>query len=172
MSKIKIAAAVPLFMALILVGCGDDGQEQMWYSETLSAPEQANYETIEAQEGEYIRTTGGSLHVYYPISEELCWEEDSIARFREILVRKGDEVREGDAIATFDIEVSRADREEITLSLERKAENLRLGKEERLSAIEKAREAAEELSNHELRIAQLRIAKLETEYEQFVYQSE
>lgn len=172
MSKIKIAAAVPLFMALILVGCGDDGQEQMWYSETLSAPEQANYETIEAQEGEYIRTTGGSLHVYYPISEELCWEEDSIARFREILVRKGDEVREGDAIATFDIEVSRADREEITLSLERKAENLRLGKEERLSAIEKAREAAEELSNHELRIAQLKIAKLETEYEQFVYQSE
>lgn len=172
MSKIRISAALPLFMAAILAGCGGDRQEQNWYSGELSAPQQANYETIQLQEREYVRTTGGSLHVYYPISEALCWEEDSVARFREILVRKGDEVREGDAIATFDIEVSMADREELSLSLARKTENLSRGTEDRLSAIEEAREDTEGLRDHELRIAQLRIEKLEIEYEQFVYQSE
>ncbi|MCI8799303.1 efflux RND transporter periplasmic adaptor subunit [Acetatifactor muris] len=172
MSKIRIMAAVSLLAAVILAGCGDSGQEQTWYSEELPAPEQANYEIIQVQEGEYLRTTGGSLHVYYPITAELCWEEDSIARFREILVKKGEEVREGDAIATFDIEVSRADREEMTLSLARETEALRLGREDRLSAIEEAREDAEGLRDHELRIAQLKIEKMETEYEQFVYQSE
>lgn len=171
MSRIK--AIVPFLLAAGLCACGQ--QEEALRSEDLPAPEQANYETVEVEEGEYIRTAGGSLQLYYPITADLCWEEGN-ARFREILVSKGQEVKEGDCLATFDIEESRTDREELSLSLTRKTEEARIGREDRLRAIEEAREETEEkrkdLTEYELQIEMLKIQRLETEYEQFVYQSE
>ncbi len=172
MSRIKAAAIGVLFAATAaLAACAESGQEDSLYSETLSAPEEANYDTVQAHTGAYIKTAGGSVSIYYPITAEICWEEGS-ARFREFLVRKGQEVKEGDGLATFDIEVSRAQREELSLSLARTIENLESGSQKRQTAIEEAREKLEGLESFELRIAQLRIDKSQAEYEQFVYQSE
>lgn len=158
-------------VAVLLSACGDSGQEQPLPAQDLPAPEQANYETTQVREGEYIRTAGGSMNIYYPMVEELRWEGDN-ARLREFLVKSGQEVKAGDCLATFDIEVSRAEKEELSLALQRTTEDTEAGKEKRQTAIDEARKKAEELRGHELRVARLEIEKLEIEYEQFVYQSE
>ncbi len=172
MSRIRaFGPALLLLAAAALGGCGDSAQEEPAYDKDLLAPEQANYETVQAGNGEYIRTAGGSMRLYYPVTAELRWEEGS-ARFREILVRKGQEVKAGDSLAVFDIDVSRADREALALSLARAIEDAELGKQERLTAMEEAGEKLQELAGHELNIARLRMEKAQAEYEQFVYQSE
>lgn len=172
MSRIRaFGSALLLLAAAVLGGCGESAQEEPVYDGDLLAPEQANYETVQAESGAYIKTVGGSMRMYYPVTAELRWEEDN-ARFREILVRKGQEVKQGDSLATFDIDVSRADREALALSLARAIEDAELGKRERLTAIEEAKKKLQELNGRELNIARLRVGKAETEYEQFVYQSE
>ena len=170
MSRIKAFAAAMLFMtAAFLGGCGGS-EEEAPIGENLLAPEQVNYDTVQAEKGDYIRTAAGSVQIYYPVTADLCWDE-SEARFREFLVRKGDEVKAGDALAVFDIEVSRADREELSLTLTRTTQNLETGTAERLTAMEEANKKLEGLSGHELRIEQLGIEKAQAEYEQFVYQT-
>lgn len=172
MSRIKTVAAVMLLVAVgAVTACADTEPEETLYSEKILAPEQANYDTVQVAEGDYVKTAGGSVRVYYPVTASLRWEEGD-ARFREFLVRKGQEVKKGDALVTFDIEVSRADREELSLLLTRTMEEMEAGKEERQAAMEEAREKLEGLESYELRIAQLRIEKSQAEYEQFVYQSE
>lgn len=171
MSRIKAFMSVLLLAAAAsLSACGDRGQEPS-YDESLLVPEEVNYQTVQAENGEYIKTATGTVRVYYPVTAGLTWEEGS-ARFREILVRKGQEVKKGDCLATFDIDVSRAEREALSLSLTRTMEDTELGKEERMAAMEEAREKLQGLTWHELRIAQLQLEKAETEYEQFIYQSE
>ncbi|WP_251209331.1 efflux RND transporter periplasmic adaptor subunit [Acetatifactor aquisgranensis] len=172
MSRIKaLATAALIAAAASLGGCGNSEQEEPLYREDFIAPEQANYDTVQIETGDYIRTAAGSVRIYYPVTADLRWDE-SQARFREFLVRKGDEVKAGDALAVFDIEVSRADREELALTLARTIENLETGTAERLTAMEEADKKLEGLGGHELRIEQLRIEKARAEYEQFVYQTE
>lgn len=172
MSRIKgLAAGILLGAAAMLGACGDSGQVETLPDGNLLAPEQANYDTVQAEEGEYIKTAGGSLRIYYPVIAELCWEEGN-ARFREMLVKKGQEVKKGDGLAAFDIEVSKAEQEELSLTISRTIENMEIGKEERLTSIQETREKLEGLEGHELRIGQLRVEKAEAEYEQFVYQTE
>lgn len=171
----KSAYAAFLAAALFLGACGKGEQQEALFGsedeETFSTPEQANYKTAEAARGEYIKTAEGPMHVYYPITARLNWEGDNAA-FREILVKKGDTVKEGDPLAAFDITVSNAYREELRLALLRKNEDTNAGKEERLAAIEEERQKMEGLSDYSLHIAQLKLDRLEAEYEQFVYQAE
>ncbi len=172
MSRTKVFTAVAVLAAAMTLGaCGDSGQVETLPDENLLAPQQANYDTVQAEEGEYIKTAGGSLHIYYPVIAELSWEEGN-ARFREMLVKKGQEVKKGDSLAAFDIEVSKAEQEELSLTLSRTIENMEIGKEERQTSIQEANKEMEGLKGHELRIEQLRVEKVQAEYEQFVYQSE
>lgn len=172
MCRIKaMVTAMLLLAAAALGGCGESREQESLPTEDFLAPEQANYDTVQTEQGEYIRVAGGSLQLYYPVTAELGWEEGS-ARFREFLVRKGDEVKEGDALAVFDIEVSRADREELSLTLTRSIENMESGKAERLEAMEEANKEMEGMEYYEQRIARIRAEKAQAEYEQFVYQSE
>lgn len=172
MSKSKAKTAVlAILTALSLGACGGSEQEQTLYTENLIAPEEIHYETVQVEAGEYVKTASGSVSVYYPVTEELIWE-GSNASLREILVKSGQKVEKGEILATFDIEISKADREELSLALTRLLEDTEEGKEERLAAIEKAEKEAEGLAGHELRIAGLKVEKLQIEYEQFVYQSE
>lgn len=160
-----------LVIAATLTACGDTGQEHSLYTENILTPEEANYDTVQVKEGDYIKTNGGAVRIYYPITAELCWEEGD-ARFRELLVKKGQEVKKGDSLASFEVGVSRAEREELSLTLTRTLENTETGKQERLAAMEEETEKLKELGGYELRIAKLRIEKLQVAYEQFVYQSE
>lgn len=172
MSKIKAQAAVSLLgFLLFLGGCKDSKQEQELYSDDLAAPEQANYVTVQTAKGEYEKSASGDASLYYPVETELFWEEEN-ARFREVMVTRGQEVQKGDVLMTFDIEVSNADREELSLKLTRLTEDTATGKAQRLSAIDDAKTAAEGLSGHELQIALLKVEKLQAEYEEFAYKSE
>lgn len=171
MSRTKAIAAFLSVTMSLLSGCGDSGSDRTLDKENLPAPEQARYDTVQAQRGNYAKEASGALQIYYPVTAELCWEEGN-AMLREILVRGGQEVKAGECLATFDIDVSKADREELQLSLTRKNEELEDGKTERMSAIEEARSKLALLGGHEYNIELLKIGKLETEYEQFVYQTE
>lgn len=171
MKRKRLAAALMLLMVLPLSACGDSTQEQTLYPEELMVPEQANYETVSVEMGQYVKTGKGSVVVYYPVTAELSWEKSN-ASFREILVKKDQKVKKGEVLAIFDIDVSKADLEELSLKLTRTVEDMEAEKEERLSAIEDAKKAAEGLTGRSLRIAALKTEKLQTGYEQFIYQSE
>lgn len=172
MSRIKAKTTIPFLAVLLLLGgCKDSKEEQTLYSADLAAPGQANYEAMQAAEGEYVKSATGDASLYYPTTAELFWEKDN-ARFREVLVKKGQEVKKGDVLIAFDVEVSNADMQELSLNLTRTIEAAETGKSERLSAINEAKRAAEGLNGHELEIALLKAEKLQAEYEEFVYQSE
>ncbi len=164
--------AVFLWLAILLLSaCGEPEQSQNLLEETLTAPEQANYKTVPVQEGEYVTSISGTASVRYLKSASLSWEKSN-ACWREILVEPGQQVKAGEVLAVFDIIASKADWEEVKLQQERARDKDEKGREARLSAIAQAEKSAEGLTGHALQIARLRIEKLETDYEQFVYESE
>lgn len=178
--RVRVIGHLVMFLMVsvfLLAACGDDRQDETSYSISFKAPEQANYETVQVEKGEYVKTVTGSAEVYYPVSAELCREENN-AFFREILVKKGQEVKKGEVLATFDIDVSDVDMVELSLALTRATEKLEEGKIERLEAIAKAegekktRQIKQGLSGRKLRIAELGVEKLRIQYEQYVYQAE
>lgn len=130
-----------------------------------------NYATVQAVKGDYVKTVSGDAVLYYTETADLSWEKDN-ACISEILVKKGQEVKEGDVLISFDINVSSADMQELSLKLQRTLEAFEAEKEERLAAIDEAESAAEGLSGQESEIARLKAEKLQVEYEEFVYQSE
>ena len=74
MSRIRaFGSALLLLAAAVLGGCGESAQEEPVYDGDLLAPEQANYETVQAESGAYIKTVGGSMRMYYPVTAELRW---------------------------------------------------------------------------------------------------
>ncbi len=161
-----------LWLAILLLGaCGEPEQSRNLLEETLTAPEQANYKTVPVQEGEYVTSISGTASVRYLKSASLSWEKSN-ACWREILVEPGQQVKAGEVLAVFDIIASKADWEEVKLQQERARAKDEKGREARLSAIAQAEKSAEGLTDHALQIARLRIEKLETDYEQFVYESE
>lgn len=165
-------SAAAVLAAVLLGACGGgDEQAQTPDGGLPPAPEEANYTVAQTKQGEYIKLAEGSAQVYYPVSALVCWEGGS-ARFREILVKDGQEVKEGECLAVFDVEFSRAEQEEMALTLTRRREEADQGKEERREAVRKAQEELKTLEGYELDIARLRAGKLETEYEQYVYQSD
>lgn len=140
--------------------------------EQLLMSSQGNYEIAAVQKGDYVKESQGSASVVYPIRTELSWENGS-ARYDEILVRKGDVVKEGEVLATFVIEESDVELQELKLKLQRTEEQFEKEKQERLTAIAKAKEdAKEELNAHRLTIAEQNIEKLQISYEKYIYQTE
>ena len=171
MSKNRGVLPLLLAGAMFLTACGNGEQKQTLISDDLIVPEQANYKTVQAEYGEYGKYIGGSTSVQYLIWANLSWDKSN-ARFREVLAKPGEQVKQGDVLAVFDIEESKAELENLALQLTSARDEEAAGKKERQSAIDSAEKEAEGLSSHELQIAKLTIGKLQAEYEQFVYQSE
>ncbi len=169
-SFLKVAA-LSLTALLCLTACGSGEQSQTLLQEELMTSQQANYKTVQVETGEYIKTVSGKVSFVYPLQTSLYWE-NSNARYREVLVRRGQEVKEGDVLMIFDIEESTAELEALKLQLQRAREDYGTGNAERLAVINAEIAHTEALEDYELQIANLTIEKLQAEYEQFVYQSE
>lgn len=172
MSGIK-GKAMLLFAvsALLLGGCTKEKEEQALYSTDLTAPQQANYKTVQVVKGDYVKSVSGDASLYYPEAAELFMETDH-AYVREILVKKGQAVKKGDPLITFDIKTSNAAVQELILRQKRIREASEAEKDIRLQSIEDAKAASEHLEGYELEIALLEVEKLQTEYEEFLYLSE
>ena len=165
------AAAMCLTAALCLTACGGEEQKQTLLSEELMTSQQANYKTVSVEMGEYAKNFEAKVTVAYPFHTSLYWEESN-ARYREVLVSRGQAVKEGDVLMIFDIEESKTELETLKLQLLRTKEDFEAGNAERLAVIDAEKLEAEDLKDYDLRIAELEIEKLQAEYEQYVYRCE
>lgn len=184
MSKIKwkkITMGLLAVSFLCLSGCSGEKEVQNLYGVELEAPEEtqfgqetaSNYKTIQAENSEFSRKALADLSLFYPVTADLVCEKEN-AVIREIVIhgRHNEPVKKGDVLLTFDIEVSKAEIENYSLKLQRCMEAMEEGKAERQEVILEAETEAEALDGWELELALLKIEKLKTEYDEFVYVSE
>lgn len=140
--------------------------------EELLTPEQVNYDITLVEKGNYVKNSQGSAALEFPIWADLSCET-SDTRLKEIFVKKGDSVKKGDILVTFERKADTIALEELELQLKRKKESLEADKADRMEEITIAEEALEEIYTHqELRIAVLNIEKKRISYEKMVYQTE
>ena len=158
--------------ALLLTACAQtEPQEHMSFPEVaLTAPAEANYQTVTAEMGELVSSVTGKFTVAYLRTVQLSLDQSG-ARFLEAFVKKNQEVKQGDVLMTFDTQVSEADLTELRLQRQRKWEEYLAGKEKRLAAIEAAKAKAQHLTSYDLHIANFEIEKLQAQYEQYVFQT-
>lgn len=160
-----------LAVCMLLTGCQGNSVTQEEMNEELILPQQANYRTVSAEMADYVKTGKSAGSVEYPVRVKLAAQKDD-SRLREVLVSKGDEVKQGDILAILETEENAVELEELRVALTRAEENLIKGQTSRQSDIQDAREEAEEYSDYKLRMAELQIEKEQIAFEQFVYQTE
>lgn len=94
--------------------------------------EDTHYQTAVVEIGTYERTASASAAEYYPLTCAVRFE-NSGARFGEYLVARGDEVKKGDALATFTVDFDEAAYSEARLKLDRLRADV-LSEDERVQA--------------------------------------
>ena len=160
-----------LSMTACLCLCGCQKQEETKF-EALIAPEKANYDTKQVEKSDYLETSQGSVSIEFPNALKLSWDTEG-ATVKEVLVEKGQEVKAGDVLMSFYVEVDKIALEELEIQLLRKQEDYARKKDVMEVQLKEAEEEAEEIVNgHSYRIAVLNVEKQRIDYEQYVYQAE
>lgn len=173
MSKSKVAAIL-LASVVFFTGCSQQGasqQSEMILEETLEAPEKANYKTAEVEKGTFIKEVAGSGSVVYPVQAELRWTGGTV-RFDKFYVTSGAKVSKGDVLAKFTTEENQVALEEKQLALQQAQRDFTLGKQQRQDQIQQEKSALNGMSSYDARIQSLKIQKLQSQYDQYVYQTE
>ena len=174
-----VGFAVCLGSVVCLTACAKEEETKTLLQEELMSSEQANYNTEQAKIGTYEKEASGSATALYLIQDSLSWEKDN-AYYRESFVKSGQEVKKGDVLMQFDIKEDRTELETLELQLLRKKEEREEQMEERFVVLETAKRKLEDMRDpakyvlleYDLEIQQLRIEKLQAEFEQYMYQSE
>lgn len=160
-----------LSMIACLCLCGCQKQEETKF-EALIAPEKANYDTMQAEQSDYLVESQGDVSIEFPNALKLSWDTEG-ATVKEVLVEKGQEVKAGDVLMSFYVDVDKIALEELEIQLLRKQEDYARKKDVMEVQIKEAEEEAEEIVNgHSYRIAVLNVEKKRIDYEQYVYQTE
>lgn len=160
-----------LAVSLLLSACAPTENAKAPFPEAeLLVPGTGSSQTMKVAEGDFIISAAGGLTVVYPHKAELTWEQSG-ARFAEVRVKKGQQVKEGDVLMTFDTQVSQAELAELRLQRQRKWDAYLAGKETRLAAIEAAKQKALGLTGYDLQIAELEIEKLQAQCDAYAFQS-
>lgn len=170
MSKIKAIGLIALAATLLLSGCQKKEESQQLLTGQLNVPEQVNYKTVTPKIKNYTVTSNIATELYYPLQVDLKWS-DTNSRYSQMLVQSGDVVAEDQELMTFEKQNKDADMAELNLKLTRKQEEITNAKASRQAEITAAKEKLAGLTGHELRIAQLKVEKLEISYEKYVYQA-
>lgn len=125
MSRISrtVLALLVSLCCLLLPGSTLITQEEMQNQSVV------NYKTADVLRGDFIRTSKGSGETYYIDAKSVRFKGDN-ARLRELLVRKETEITAGQVIATFEIEGSRAELENLKLTHQRAKERFDLNQVE------------------------------------------
>ena len=135
---------------------------------SAAAEETVNYTTVQPERGEYVKSVSVEASLYYPVTAELFCEKDN-AYIQEILVKERQKVVKGETLLIYEIKVSDADVQELSLQLTRHQEATEREKEERLSELEQLQKEMEGLFGEKLELALLREKIMQTEYEEFLY---
>lgn len=141
-------------------------------SQDMIKSDTVNYNSVVVESGAYERKISAGVNEYYPHYSILSVEVSG-ARFGEFLVSKGDEVKKGDVLATFTLDVDETAIASAELELQRAREALE-------KTIEDAQESEMELHQallqatdaYERELIQLQIQRSEIVLEQYVFSQE
>lgn len=169
---VVIAAVLCLTM---LGGCGQLQQTQQPQQELLwTSSQSTQYKTVPVERTDYARTVTANGKVWYPVKTDFRWEQEN-SYFAEVFVIVGQEVKAGDALISFDVEVDLVKTESLRLQLNQEKEARTKGKESRQAKIDAAQQT---LANTPLEdsyahtLAALRVESLQADYDAFVCQAD
>ena len=141
--------------------------QEMIQTETVRYSKTAVVET-----GDFKRDYNASASEFYPHTVSLFTEADN-ASFVKYHVARSQQVKKGDLLATFSLDIDQAAAASARLSLERAQKEYELGcaeREERLAEMLQKQSAA--LPEAELEMLLLNIRREQVAYEQYRYQQE
>jgi len=130
----------------------------------------ANYKTTTVERGEYKKTMNASASIHYTNTFVIRYE-GAAARFVEYNVKKNDEVKVGDLLATFHVERDEISIASMNLDIERTQESFEAGRldyEKQLEDKTKQMLEAEDVYTREIR--RLELEKINVRYEKYVYE--
>lgn len=172
MSGNKRILTLLVLLAMLLPGCQSKSRELMEEPEKLVVPQQANYKTVQVERGTYAETvTIKKIELVYLKKWQPTWKEEG-TYLVEIKANKGQEFSKGDVLMQFDVNDHKAELEELRLQLSRKQQEITDEKVEREAAIAEAEQNLQGLTGHQRTVAELRLEKLQTSCEQYLYQAE
>lgn len=141
-------------------------------SQDMIKADTVNYNSEVVEAGVLERTVSSGAEEYYPHYEILS-AEVSGARFGEYLVSRGDEVKKGDVLATFTLDVDEAAIASMELELQRAEENMeKTIADAQESALELQRSLLNATDAGEREMIQLKIQRAEIALEQHVFEQE
>lgn len=162
-----------LLLALCLFGTSAMAESPNIISDEMIQTETVNYsKTAVVELAEYKRDYSATATEYYPNTYELAAEINN-ASFLKYHVTRSQQVKKGDVLATFTLEVDEAATASAKLSLERTQADYQIvaeKKREEMAEMLKAQSALRDSFERELMT--LRIRRAQVAYEQYCYQQE
>lgn len=155
-----------LILALTVLSASALGESLI--SDDMIQQETVNYsETITVEKGVFERTYSEQASEYYPHTYVLRFEGDA-ARFGEYLVTRKEEVKAGDVLATFELDVDEVGMAAKRQALRRAQESYEAQTLQQQEAIQEQLDAlAQERNPFEYEILMLRIERAQIALEQY-----
>ncbi|MBQ6715527.1 MAG: efflux RND transporter periplasmic adaptor subunit [Clostridia bacterium] len=132
----------------------------------------ANYETTEVKKATFEKIQNSGAQTYYPLEYAVKYEGAN-AQFVDFHVKRNDEIKVGDLIATFSIQRDEVEITRRNMAIQKNEENYRRGLtdyEDRLRL--KDEEIALSQNAYEREIKQLEKEKILIEREKYIYETE
>ncbi len=167
----RINKILALLTALLLTLSASAGAYLIDVSE-IKPETAANYKTVEVKKGTFEKIQYGSVQTYYPYEYTLKYE-GAAAQFVQFHVKRNEEVKAGDLIATFSIQRDEVQITRRTMEIQKAEDNYRRNLrdfEERLSS--KDEEIALSQNPYEREIRQLERERILVERDKYVFETE
>jgi len=162
-----------LLLSLLLFASCAAAESPNLISDEMIQTETVNYsKTAVVELTEYARDYNASASEYYPYTVTLAAEIDN-ASFLKYHVARSQQVKKGDILAAFTLEVDEATITSARLSLERTRKEYETGVKEKSEEIaEMLKEQSSIRDSYERELTTLRIKRAQVAYEQYCYQQE
>lgn len=161
-----------LLASLLLGGCQKQIDPSSNTKKEVFKPQEESYTLATVQQGTFTNKFS-SKNVQIMYQTDGYASSDKTAKLKELLVKQGDLVKKDDVIATLDIDVSKVDLEEKQLSLMSSKEKFESDRTNKEDAIEIMKSNFEQMTEgNDKDIYKLQIAKTQSQYEQYIYQTE
>lgn len=161
-----------ILLALLLVCLPAIAESENLISQDMIKADTVNYNSETVEPAAFERSVSADGSEYYPHTTVLSVEVSG-ARFGEYLVSRGDEVKKGDVLATFTLDVDEAGLASLELELERaKADLEKTIADEEESALEMQRSLLNAADSYERELLQLKMQRAEIALEKYVFEQE
>lgn len=138
-------------------------------SQDQIAAGKVNYKTVTVTQGDFVPTRSAAAEEYYPLVYSLGLDESG-AFFEEYKVARGDEVREGDILATFTLESDDVELVTLQFDLENAQEALEKRQaDEEEAAVERQRALLNAADPYERDLLLLQSERAELAFEQYQF---